>query len=69
MHSFHSYVNAFHKLRQQRTGWMDPENGRFLPTFSTVFADVGGWVKFPILTSLHIVNLDTLTFFPEYEVA
>ena len=24
--------------------WVGPENGRFLMTFSTVFADVGGWV-------------------------
>ena len=48
---------------------MNSEKGSFLLTFSTVFADVGGWVKFPILTSLHTVNLDTLTFFPEYEVA
>ena len=29
-------------LHQQRTGWVDLENGRFLLTFSTFFTDVGG---------------------------
>ena len=41
---------------------------QFFADVSPVFTDVGGWVKFRILTSLSTVNLDTLTFFPEYEV-
>ena len=32
-------------LRQQRTGWVGPENGKFLLTFSTGFADVDWWVR------------------------
>ena len=34
---------SIYYVRQQRTGWVGPENGKFLLTFTIVFAEVGGW--------------------------
>ena len=31
-------------LPQQRGGWMGSEDGNFLLIYSTIYADVGGWV-------------------------
>ena len=42
---FFSCLGTIHILRQQKTGWAGSVNGRFLLTFCTVFADVGGWVR------------------------
>ena len=39
-----STLGTIQVLRQQRGGWVGSENGNFLLIYSTIYADVGGWV-------------------------
>ena len=46
---------SIYYVRQQRTRWVGPENGKFLLTFSIVFADVGGWVRKKVQKSADVI--------------